>query len=91
MFYLLCRGEIFDWEGCWRVFDWHPSRGSVGCVVWHLVDGVVAAAMVVAFIWVTGGAEAFVGLSVFSCPQEAVAAVVSPFVGVGGEKVELTP
>ena len=83
--------EIFDWEGCWRVFDWHPSRGSVGCVVGHLVDGVVATAVVVALVRIAWGADTFVGLSVFSCPQEAVAAVVSPFVGVGGEKVELTP
>jgi len=66
-------------------------RGLFGCVVGHLVDGVVATAVVVALVRIAWSAEAFVGLSVFTCPQEAVAAVDSPFVGVGGEKVELTP
>ena len=68
-----------------------PLAGLFGCVVWHLVDGEVAASMVVALVGVTWGAEAFISLDMFSCPQQAVAAVVSPFVGVGGEEVERSP
>ena len=57
----------------------------------HLMDAVVALAMVVAFVGVAGCPQAFVGLALFPRPEQTVAAVVNPFVGLGREELERSP
>ena len=55
------------------------------------MDAVVTLAVVVALVGVAGCPQAFVGLALLPRPEQTVAAVVSPFVGLGREELERSP
>lgn len=54
----------------------------------HLVDAVVALAVVVALEGVAGCQQAFVCFSLLFRPKQTVAAGVGPFVSLGREELE---